>query len=320
MKKRTGIWLFAAALLIIAGLIMFTAVMSVYNWDFTKLSTEKYETHIYEISEEFSRISVNTDTTDIAFVLSEDGKCRVECYEEETAKHFAAVEGNSLVIRMLDEKIFKIKIGLFFDLPKITVYLPKAEYAELSVKETTGDIIIPQGFEFDDIDISLSTGDVDLSASASEAIKIETSTGSIRITGISAGSLALSSSTGGITVSDVSCRGDIGTGSSTGKMNLSDISCKNLISVADTGDIVLKNVIASEKFFIKRSTGDVNFDGADAAEILIETDTGDITGTLLSKKIFIVETDTGNIDVPKSISGGKCEITSNTGDIRINIQ
>ena len=71
---------------------------------------------------------------------------------------------------------------------------------------------------------------------------------------------------------------------------------------------------------IKRSTGDVKFDGSDAAEIFIKTDTGDVTGSLLTDKVFITQTDTGNIDVPKTVNGGRCEISTDTGDIKISVK
>ena len=96
--------------------------------------------------------------------------------------------------------------------------------------------------------------------------------------------------------------------------------CKNVVSNGNTGAISLKNVIAAEKFSIERSTGDVKFDGCDAAEIFVKTDTGDVTGSLLSNKIFVVEADTGSVDVPKTATGGKCEITTDTGDINISIK
>ena len=101
---------------------------------------------------------------------------------------------------------------------------------------------------------------------------------------------------------------------------MTDIECKNVISSGNTGDISLKNVNAAEKISIERSTGDVRFDGCDAAEIFVKTDTGDVAGTLLSDKVFIVETDTGSVDVPKTVTGGQCEITTSTGDINISIK
>ena len=291
-----------------------------YKWDFSKLSTGKYETNTYEISEEFSNLSMNTDTADIIFALSDDGKCRVECYEEEKAKHSVAVQENTLVIKMIDERTWYDYIGINFGSPKITVYLPKAEYASLFIKESTGDIEIPKNFKFEGVDISSSTGDVNFFASASKLIKIRTSTGNVCVENTSAGTLDLSASTGRITVSNVICGGDANINVSTGRTNLNNIECKNLTSSGDTGDISLNHVIAAEKFSIKRSTGDVRFDGSDAAEILVETDTGDVTGTFLSEKIFFVETDTGSVDVPESITGGRCEITTDTGDIELDIQ
>ena len=49
------------------------------------------------------------------------------------------------------------------------------------------------------------------------------------------------------------------------------------------------------------------------------TDTGEVKGTLRSEKIFFTESDTGKISVPKSVTGGRCEITTDTGDIEIEI-
>ncbi len=106
---------------------------------------------------------------------------------------------------------------------------------------------------------------------------------------------------------------------STGDVNITDIKCKNVISSGSTGELYLKNVIATEKFSIKRSTGDVKLDSCDADEILIKTDTGDVKGSLLTDKVFITETDTGSTDVPKTTKGGKCEITTDTGDIKITV-
>ena len=71
------------------------------------------------------------------------------------------------------------------------------------------------------------------------------------------------------------------------------------------------------KFLIKRSTGDIRFDNSDATEIFVETDTGNVTGSLLTDKVFITQTDTGNVNVPKTVTGGRCEITTDTGNIKI---
>ena len=319
MRTGTKVWLVIAAALVLLGCILFAGVMSKLNWDFTKLSTVQYETNTYEVSDAFDGISIDTDTADIVFALSGNGKCRVECHEEEKAKHFVAVEDNTLVIKMVNRKSWYEYIGVNFGSPKITIYLPLTEYASLLIDGDTSDVEIPKNFTFKDVHISLSTGVVYFGASASEKIKIKTSTGDIRVENISAGTLDLSVSTGKVTVSSVTCQGDVTVGVSTGKADLTDISCKSLTSSGNTGDISLVNVIAAERFSIERSTGDVKFNSCDAAAIYVKTDTGDVNGTLLSDKVFITETDTGSINVPNSITGGRCEITTDTGDIKMKV-
>lgn len=320
MRKTTKIWLITAASLVMIGCMIFGGVMNVLKWDFTKLSTSKYETNQYEINEKFSNISIETDTAGLIFALSDDEKCRVECYEDRKAKHSVSVEEDALVIRINNEKSWYDHIGFHFGSPKITIYLPIAEYTALSISESTGNIKLPKDLKFESVDISLSTGNVDFFASASGLIKIKTSTGNISVKDTSAGTFDLSTSTGRITVSNVICKGNTNIKVTTGKTTLTDIECENLLSSGSTGNITLNNVIASEIFSIKRSTGVVRFDDSDAAEIFVETDTGNVVGSFLTDKVFITNTDTGKVDVPKTVTGGRCEISTDTGNIKITIK
>ena len=320
MRTRTKVWLIIAASLVLIGSIVFGGVMSVLKWDFTKLSTVKYENNDYKIHEDYQHISIITDTTDIVFVPCESPTTSVSCYEQKNNMHSVSVKDGTLEIEIVDTRKWYEYIGINFGTPKITVFIPEGEYGKLSVKASTGDVEIPEVFKFRSVDISVSTGDVKNYASALEGVKIKTTTGNICIENVSAGSLDFIVSTGKVTVSGVTCEGDIIVGVSTGKTYLSNIQCKNFTSSGSTGDISLNNVIATEKLSIKRSTGDIKFDSSDAAEIYIETDTGDVTGSLLTDKVFIAQTDTGKINVPKTVSGGRCEITTDTGNIKITVK
>lgn len=287
-----------ATILIILGILLFGAALAGGNWDISQLGTAKFQSNTYSIGEDFQNISVRTDTADVVFVLSDDNICKVECYEQENMAHRVTAKDGTLDISTDDTRKWYEHITFFsFIAPKITVYLPRAEYAALNIRSDTGDVDIPKDFSFESIDVSVSTGDVKCCASAAGKIKIKTSTGDIFAQSISADTLDLTVSTG--------------------KTTLTDVNCKNLFSDGSTGDLHLQNVIADEKFSIERSTGDVKLDGCDASEIEIETDTGNVTGSLLSPKIFLVETDTGRIDVPKSTTGGRCQIETDTGNIKI---
>jgi len=319
MGKTMKVWLWVAASLVLIGCIIWGGVMSVLKWDYESLSTVKYETNHYEIQEDYQNITVVTDTADITFAPSENGKHAVVCHEQKNAKHSVWVQDSRLVIEIVDVRKWYEHISILFDTPKITVYLPQGEYGDLSIKSSTGDITIPKDFTFENIDISESTGDVTVFSSVAEAMKINTTTGDITVQNISTGVLELSVSTGRVTVSDVNCEGVISVNVSTGKAKITNANCQNLLSSGDTGDISLQNAIAKEKLFIERTTGDITLDACDALQIRIQTDTGDVKGTLRTEKIFLVETDTGKIDIPHSTSGGKCEISTDTGDIRIRI-
>ena len=64
----------------------------------------------------------------------------------------------------------------------------------------------------------------------------------------------------------------------------------------------------------------MTFDGSDAEAVYVTTDTGDVKGTFLTDKVYITKTDTGSVDVPGSTSGGRCEITTDTGDIKLSVK
>lgn len=301
MSKGMKRLLVIAAALVVLGSGIVAAVMTEYDWDFSKLSTVKYETSTYQVSKAFNGISIHTDTADILFAASEDSTCRVVCHEQEKLKHSVAVDDGVLSIETVDDRQWYEYIGISIGSPKITVYLPETEYESLLVRESTGSVALPRGFHFEKMDIAASTGD-------------------IHVEGVSAGEMALSVSTGKVTVTDVDCEGDIRVDVSTGKTNMVNVECENLTSNGDTGDLTMKNVIAAQMFTVERDTGDVRFDACDASELLIRTDTGDVTGSLLTDKVFIAQTDTGRVDVPRTTTGGKCEVTSSTGDIDLTIQ
>ncbi len=319
MKKSTISLLIAATSFVLLGLVVFAFVMAALDWDFNKLNTDPFKTNTYEISEEFKNISINTDTADIFIIPSEGESCKVVCYEQEKMKHSVAIQDDTLTIKVVNSRKLIDYIGFSYSFPKITVYLPEEHYASLQIDTDTGNVEVPDNFSFEEIRVTDDTGDIKCRASASGLIKIETVTGDINVDGISAGELNLYLSTGEVNVTSVTCEGNVSVDVDTSDVKLTDITCKSVASNGSTGYIKMKNVIAFETFTVMRDTGKVIFDGCDAADISVRINTGDVTGTLLTEKVFITETDTGDIDVPKTVTGGRCEIITETGNIKIEI-
>lgn len=281
MSKGAKVWLIIAGTLVLIGCMIFGGVMMRLNWNFLKLSTNRHVTNEHKITQEYKSVSVATDTADILFAPSETAETTVVCHEREGELHSVMVREGILEITLDDTRKWYEHIGISFGSTKITVYLPQKEFESIAVKTTTGDI---------------------------------------QLEDLSANTLELNVSTGKIEATDIACKGDLQAAVSTGDAILKNITCQNLISRGNTGKLSLTRVIAKGRFDLERSTGDLYFDGCDAAEIFSVTDTGDVRGTLLTDKVFMAQSDTGRIEVPKSVNGGRCEITTDTGDIKISVQ
>lgn len=303
MSKTIKKWLITAASLTALGFIILIGAMAALDFDFSKISTLTYETNTYEVNGDFDKISidVNITDTDIVFAQSDDESCQVVCFEAEKVKHSVRCTNGTLTIGVTDNRKWYDYFGISFASPKMTIYLPKSEYASLLIDTDTSDINIPKSFSFNELEIESDTGNVDCMANVSDSIKIESDTGDIGI-------------------SSVSSKCDIDIKTDTGSIKLTDVDCTNFSAESDTGNISLVNVIAEDGIYVESDTGNVKLKNSDASKLSIETDTGNVTGTLLSEKIFIAKSSTGRVKVPDTESGGKCEIRTATGNIKIDIQ
>ncbi len=315
MKKL----ILVAAVLLVAGAVLCVAAAASMHFDFGKLDTGNYETNAYPVEESFRSISVAAANEDITFRPSGDGTCRVVCLEEENVKHTVAVKDGTLTIRSTDERKLTDRIGFYTRETEISVYLPERVYEALRIETDTGDIELPADFSFDSIQIKGDTADVTCLASAKGSMEIALTTGDISIASVTAGSLELRTTSGRIRAQSVTCAGGVHVGVRTGKAYLQDLSCGSLTSEGTTGDVKLTRVIAADTISITRDTGDVEFIESDAASVFVQTDTGDVTGSLRSEKVFLTGTNTGKVAVPAGVNGGRCEIRTDTGDIRIEI-
>ncbi|MBO5754787.1 MAG: DUF4097 family beta strand repeat protein [Clostridia bacterium] len=320
MRNKTTRWMLVATALLLTGGLLFVGVMSMAKWDFTKISTTKYETSEYEITEAYRDVSLVTGEARVTLLPSEDGRTRVVCHDPKRLKRVASVENGCLTVKAEDTRRWYDYISFFsFGESSVTVYLPAGAYGALSVTGRTGDVSIPSDFSFTSIGVDVSTGDVRLGASATDAVRLKANTGNLSVENATAGEMTLSVTTGKVTLTGVDCLGSVTVTVSTGDAVLTDVRCKDLASEGSTGSLRLQNVVAENGFSLTRGTGDVTFEGCDAAVLVVKTTTGDVTGSLLSEKVFLVTTATGKKEVPETVTGGRCKITTDTGDVRITL-
>lgn len=278
--KKVLIWV--ALGLMSLGIALFVGAGISVNFDFARLDNMKYITNKHTVYEEFSSIVLNTVTAEIEFKPSEDGYCRVVCYEQEKTCHDVSVTNGVLEISWTDSRNWMDRITIFnFNTPSVTVYLPEGAYKSLMVNNTTGDININGDWNIDEVSLKTTTGD--------------------------------------IYAKGLTCLKDVNVHVTNGDLKLENVTCNNLTAEGSTGKAELNFVTASTTLRIKRTTGAIKLHYCDGGEIFIKSTTGDVTGTLRSFKVISAHTTTGKVDVPNCSSGGRCEINTSTGDIRISI-
>jgi len=305
-----------ALVLLLIGSVLGVCALAINGFDFTTLGEGSYTTKTVEISEDFSKISVDLDITDLTVLPSENESCRVEFRESDRRTHEAFVKDGTLYIRQQKE----IHFTLFnFGNPVATLYLPKAEYNALTVDNDTGDISVDKAFNFEKIEIETDTGDMELYANATDSISLSTDTGTVVVNNVHSAELSVSTETGDIYIKNCDIQGTANIEADTGDLELRNLRSSKLIIETDTGDIELEDCIMTDSIQIESDTGDIELHRVDAASIRMETNTGDIEGSLLSGKMFTVRSNTGDVRVPSDEVGGRCEINSDTGDIEITI-
>ena len=316
--KKMRIAMIVSVIIVAAGVLLSLVGLLMMRFDWKRLDLSRYQSKNHEISEDFNSISIDVDTADVILRLSQDGVCRVSCFEDERKAHTVAVQDGTLQIGKAKTEWYD-NIGMFnFNGPTITLSLPKAAYDALQIRTNTGDVTLPSELFFTNATVKCDTGDVSWQSAVEGTLSVTTDTGEIKIAGVSPKSLQVKSDTGDISVGDGKIEA-LQASTHTGTVKLSSIECGSLAMESTTGDVELKGLIAADAISITTDTGDVDLDACDAAALTIRTDTGDVWGLLLSEKVFVTRTDTGDVDVPKGMSGGICEVVTDTGDIELSV-
>lgn len=311
-----------------------TALMLVSLTACGKNREDKVDTH--EVTEPFTSIYINTTEANVSLIPTDSETASVSIKnDKKNIYHTVSVDNGTLKIELSGKKKLYDYVNFDFKEEEINVYLPERDYAALTVKGDTCDVDIPNAFRFASVDVDVSTGDTECSASVSDFIKVDASTGDVELQDITAKSISVKVSTGDVelkscTAESVSVKTTTGSveasglnvsgaftvNLSTGDAELTDVNCGSFYSEASTGKLSLTRFVATQLVNIERDTGDVTLKDSDAGELVIETDTGDVTLELRTEKVFIVRTDTGKINVPETVTGGKCKVTTDTGDVR----
>lgn len=281
--KTVGKVALVAGCVLIVGIVISGVALAKLMKDGFKTSNENMVTVDFDFDEDISNINLSAVTNDIIIQKSDDDKTHVQCIDFEEVEHDAYIDGDTLYVTTEIERGTNNFNFFFNNTPKIYVYLPESEYADLMIDATTADITVGPDFKFDNITLEVTTGDVNLN--------------------------------------DLDVEGTLEMNVLTGDIDLIDIDCVDVVYNGTTGDLDFENVLATGNLTIDLTTGDINIIG-DASNIYLDCTTGDINMSLLSDKEFDVDVVTGDISIPRGGDGeglGECVVELTTGDVNIEL-
>lgn len=282
MKKSKKVAITVSVMLIVLGVCLCIVSCMVMDFDFESMNTVNYTTETYFVNETFNSIFVENSACDVHLIASEDNTCKVVCTETDFISHTVNVENGTLKISEKQSgKKHYFNVSFYNGKTEMLIYLPKSEYDSLYVLCQSGDADAAKGFTFLKAEIITESGDIRFLSDVENDLVLETDSGYIQI---------------------------------------SDINCENAELKTASGEISLTSLTAKDSIKAESDSADIKLDGCDAKTFLIESSSGNVRGTLLSDKIFITETDCGYVSVPKTTSGGVCEIKTDSGDIAISIE
>lgn len=315
MKKGKKIALITAGCMVLAGLLLALGGLSAVRFDVTRLNTISYETHTYAPGEAFHRISIDCGSSNVRLYPSQNNTCRVECTEGDDATFSVEVRDDTLYIRRENGSVKFLYFGVYFGETGISVYLPKDAYESLAIHTSSGDVEVPEFFSFTSADIQCGSGEIWLLASVGDTLSVQSQSGDIHMGNTSPAIMNVQTGSGEISIDHVKGETVLQIRSTSGDVTLANVNGKAVDVITSSGEVTLSNAILEGSIYLKSDSGDVALRTSDAAGLYIQTGSGSVSGTLLSEKVFLIDTSSGDVDVPHSASGGKCEVTTQSGDI-----
>ncbi|MGN0614572.1 MAG: DUF4097 family beta strand repeat-containing protein [Porcipelethomonas sp.] len=321
MKKSKKTAMITAASLIAAGAVISFGALFAMDFDIKKINTVTLGTNTYTVDQAFDNISVEGAECNVRLRPSDENFCKVVCYESDRIYHSVEVMDNTLKIEREDiSKWYDNIMNICWNDMEVTVYLPKNEYKTLRIENISGNVEIPGGFTFDDAVIKSSSGDVKFSADVNNALSVEANSGDLTVSNTSPGKLSTKTSSGDIKIECVNSGTELTAETTSGEMKITDFNGKNISAESSSGDITFSGCLASGNIKTESISGEVRMYNCDADSLWIKTSSGDVSGTTLTEKIFITDTSSGDVNVPQSVTGGKCEIITDSGDIEFEIE
>ncbi|MGN1004020.1 MAG: DUF4097 family beta strand repeat-containing protein [Oscillospiraceae bacterium] len=321
MKRAKKITLLIALACVAAGAAISLGALAVIGFDVSRLNTMKFENNTYQVEESFSHIRIEGAECDVRLLPSRNGACTVVCSEGKNISHTVTVDGDTLKITRTDSRKWYERMGIYWgDEMSVTIYLPERVYGDLFIRSVSGDITVPVGFTFTQSEIVNTSGEIAYAAGTESSLTLKTTSGDLTVRDLTAGALEIRSTSGEVTIHSAVVSGDVVVETVSGEIELEGVNAQAMSIQSTSGDVELADTVAAGHIEIKTVSGEIELERSDAETLRIKSTSGDVSGSLLTEKRFTTHTTSGSVNVPNiaSPAAGTCEITTTSGNIRLN--
>lgn len=293
-----------------------TAAVGKNKFYLNSLDTRNLQARTYTVDEKFSSVKINETSSNIYIQPSKEKTCRVECYEGEKTHYDVRVENGELNITRRDRHNL-IEFGIFAENP-LTVYLPENEYGDIDISTASGDVEFGGAFTADRVNVDTASGDVKAGALTCRKLTVNGASADIDLGNVDCEELSVKTASGEIELDDVTAR-ELSARSTSGDIDMRNVHADSLKTTTASGEMELQNVTAGVKMNLESTSGDIGLERCDAGELKISSTSGSVYGSLLTGKTFIAHSTSGDIDIPRTDDGGRCEVSTTSGDIKLFI-
>lgn len=240
-----------------------------------------------EYDNNFQRIEIQSDASDIYLKESNNDKVNVIVYSDKETTTIDA-SSNKLLVKTKAKKCFLFCVSV--KASKIEIYLPKDYQNIIEITNKYGDIKIAS-FKNSNIKIKASCGDV--TVAQANNISIDSDYGDVDIK--EANTIDVKSSCGDVEIGTVN--------DAKVKNNYGNISIKNINNYMDIkedcGDIEIENVNINKNSYIKNSLGNIEITHINDIHVDAKTDLGEtsVKDNYKSDIILKIKNNCGDIEV-----------------------
>ncbi len=318
MKKHLRTLLIISGACCLVGMLLCLISFGVLGFDVHRLDTVGIHSGTLDIGADMPgvdvsvirQIEVDTSSCDVTVCPSPDGKFRV-VYETPEYIHVTAnIDGNRLIVNALDTsarqpwyKHIRLQTRPY---KGVTVYIPlynlNRSYEAMSVRTTSGDILLFGGIIADTASIKTTSGDVDVRIDTNNTLDITTVSGDVDLALFTAKDVAVKTTSGDITLAHLSVQGSIALQTTSGEVEASSTQAAYFTAQTTSGDIELTQ------------------SGAEVA-MLLRTVSGEVDVLANRQYLLYTETVSGEVHVKRHAqvrqNAANCKVFTTSGDISV---